>query len=56
MPYRLQQMREQTNRIEQIERQLKELSLRSAKAVEETGRSSFITRPHCEANVFVATD
>ncbi|KAH9456941.1 hypothetical protein Pst134EA_020848 [Puccinia striiformis f. sp. tritici] len=36
MPYRLQQMREQNNRMENIERQLKELSLRSAKAVEET--------------------
>lgn len=36
MPYRLQQMREQTIRIEQIERQLKELSQKSAKAIEET--------------------
>ncbi|MBW0487421.1 hypothetical protein O181_027136 [Austropuccinia psidii MF-1] len=36
MPYRLQQMREQTLRIEQIEKQLKEIHLKSAKATEET--------------------
>lgn len=35
MPYRLQKSRDQSNRIEQLERQVKELSVKSAKASED---------------------
>lgn len=37
MPYRLQQMRDQNNRMAQLEKQIKELSMKSAKASEDDG-------------------
>ncbi|CAH7670842.1 clathrin, heavy polypeptide [Phakopsora pachyrhizi] len=42
MPYRLQQSREQSARIEQLEKQVKELSQRSAKDKEETESQTII--------------
>lgn len=42
MPYRLQQSREFSNRIEQLERQVKELSTKTAKAAEENDSQPII--------------